>query len=37
MRFKPQENKIRQIEKKTISLASHHDILSRSNGELTKP
>jgi len=37
MRFKPQENKIRQIEKMTISLASPDDILSRSHGEVTKP
>src|SRR3989339_2203188 len=37
MRFKPQENKIRQIEKMTISLASADDILSRSHGEVTKP
>ncbi|NJD21681.1 MAG: DNA-directed RNA polymerase subunit beta' [Melioribacter sp.] len=37
MRFKPLENKIRQIEKMTISLASPDDILSRSHGEVTKP
>ena len=37
MRLKAQENKIRLIEKITISLASPDDILSRSHGEVTKP
>ncbi|MCL4547964.1 MAG: DNA-directed RNA polymerase subunit beta' [Bacteroidetes bacterium] len=37
MRLKAQENKIRQIESLTISLASPDDILSRSHGEVTKP
>ena len=37
MRLKMQENKIKQIEKMTISLASPDDILSRSHGEVTKP
>ncbi len=37
MRLKAQENKIKQIEKLTISLASPDDILSRSHGEVTKP
>ncbi|MCK5456601.1 MAG: DNA-directed RNA polymerase subunit beta', partial [Melioribacteraceae bacterium] len=37
MRFRPQESKIRNIEKLTISLASPDAILSRSNGEVTKP
>ncbi|PKL82021.1 MAG: DNA-directed RNA polymerase subunit beta', partial [Ignavibacteriae bacterium HGW-Ignavibacteriae-3] len=37
MRFKPQENKIKQIESLTIGLASPDDILSRSHGEVTKP
>ncbi len=37
MRFRPQESKIKTIEKLTISLASPDDILSRSHGEVTKP
>ena len=37
MRLKAQENKIKQIESLTISLASPDDILSRSHGEVTKP
>ena len=37
MRFRPQESKIKNIEKLTISLASPDAILSRSNGEVTKP
>ncbi|MGD8779026.1 MAG: DNA-directed RNA polymerase subunit beta' [Ignavibacteria bacterium] len=37
MRFRAQEQKIKQIEKLTISLASPDDILSRSHGEVTKP
>jgi DNA-directed RNA polymerase subunit beta' len=37
MRFRPQETKLKQIEKITISLASPDDILSRSHGEVTKP
>ncbi len=37
MRHRTQENKMRQIEKLTISLASPDDILSRSHGEVTKP
>ena len=37
MRFKAQENKVKHIEKLTISLASPDDILSRSHGEVTKP
>ena len=37
MRFRTQENKIKNIEKLTISLASPDDILSRSHGEVTKP
>lgn len=37
MRVKPQENKVKTIEKLTIGLASPDDILSRSHGEVTKP
>ncbi len=37
MRLKAQENKVKQIESLTISLASPDDILSRSHGEVTKP
>ncbi|MBU0559856.1 MAG: DNA-directed RNA polymerase subunit beta' [Bacteroidetes bacterium] len=37
MRFRAQEQKIKQIEKLTISLASPDAILSRSHGEVTKP
>jgi len=37
MRFRRKENKIQQIDKITISLASPDDILSRSHGEVTKP
>jgi DNA-directed RNA polymerase subunit beta' len=37
MRVKPQENKVKMIEKLTIGLASPDDILSRSHGEVTKP
>ncbi|KUO62695.1 DNA-directed RNA polymerase subunit beta' [bacterium BRH_c32] len=37
MRLKAQENRIKQIEKITIGLASPDDILSRSHGEVTKP
>ncbi|MCX7875929.1 MAG: DNA-directed RNA polymerase subunit beta' [Melioribacteraceae bacterium] len=37
MRAKPQENKLKMIEKLTIGLASPDDILNRSHGEVTKP
>lgn len=37
MRVKPQENKLKMIEKLTIGLASPDDILNRSKGEVTKP
>ncbi|MBU2491308.1 MAG: DNA-directed RNA polymerase subunit beta' [Bacteroidetes bacterium] len=37
MRFRAQEQKTKEIEKLTISLASPDDILSRSHGEVTKP
>ncbi|KAB2847110.1 MAG: DNA-directed RNA polymerase subunit beta', partial [Melioribacteraceae bacterium] len=37
MRFRAQEQKVKEIEKLTISLASPDDILSRSHGEVTKP
>ncbi|MCK9282483.1 MAG: DNA-directed RNA polymerase subunit beta' [Melioribacteraceae bacterium] len=37
MRLKVQENRIKQLEKITIGLASPDDILSRSHGEVTKP
>ncbi len=37
MRLRTQEQKVRQIDKLTISLASPDDILSRSHGEVTKP
>ncbi|MBN2572756.1 MAG: DNA-directed RNA polymerase subunit beta' [Ignavibacteriales bacterium] len=37
MRLQTQEPKVKHIEKLTISLASPDDILSRSNGEVTKP
>ncbi|PIQ10113.1 MAG: DNA-directed RNA polymerase subunit beta' [Ignavibacteriales bacterium CG18_big_fil_WC_8_21_14_2_50_31_20] len=37
MRFKPQESKLKNITKLTISLASPDIVLSRSHGEATKP
>jgi len=37
MRFKPQESKLKNITKLTISLASPDAVLSRSHGEATKP
>jgi len=37
MRFKPQESKLKNITKLTVSLASPDIVLSRSHGEATKP